>query len=202
MRFANNFHSWLRHSWKLLANRLTRNPKIVIHGNSCIILYITIVFHYDSLALSDHCSLGLGLESQAPENVNWSLRNFTGGPRGYPKILECVLGNLLKPVKFCYGPSKIYKWKALYSCLEVSIESPVFVTMCYTIQENEMAGYLGVINLLLTPGKWCSNFKNAITDWYIENFLDKGSHKNIERHTTHTIVSWPNPKQWVIVHTC
>ena len=26
-------------------------------------------------------------------------------------------------------------------------------------------------------------------------------HKNIERHTTHTIVSWPNPKQWVIVHT-
>ena len=40
MRFANDFHSWLRHSWKSLANRLTRDPKIVIHGNSCIILYI------------------------------------------------------------------------------------------------------------------------------------------------------------------
>ena len=39
-RIANDFHSWLRHSWKLLANRLTRDPKIVIHGNSCIILYI------------------------------------------------------------------------------------------------------------------------------------------------------------------
>ena len=26
-------------------------------------------------------------------------------------------------------------------------------------------------------------------------------HKNIERHTAHTIVSWPNPKQWVMVHT-
>ena len=25
--------------------------------------------------------------------------------------------------------------------------------------------------------------------------------KNIERHTAHTIASWPNPKQWVIVHT-
>ena len=25
--------------------------------------------------------------------------------------------------------------------------------------------------------------------------------KNIKRHTTHTIVSWPNPKQWIIVHT-
>ena len=26
-------------------------------------------------------------------------------------------------------------------------------------------------------------------------------HKNTDRHTAHTIVSWPNPKQWVIVHT-
>ena len=26
-------------------------------------------------------------------------------------------------------------------------------------------------------------------------------HKNTERYTVHTIVSWPNPKQWVIVHT-
>ena len=25
--------------------------------------------------------------------------------------------------------------------------------------------------------------------------------KNIERHTAHTIVSWPNPKQWVTLHT-
>ena len=25
--------------------------------------------------------------------------------------------------------------------------------------------------------------------------------KNIERHTAYTIVSWPNPKQWIIVHT-
>ena len=25
--------------------------------------------------------------------------------------------------------------------------------------------------------------------------------KNTKRHTAHTIVSWPNPKQWVIVHT-
>ena len=29
----------------------------------------------------------------------------------------------------------------------------------------------------------------------------KHSYKNIERRTAHTIVSWPNPKQWVIVHT-
>ena len=44
MRFANDFHSWLRHSWKLLANRLTRDPEIVIHGNSCIILYFLLPY--------------------------------------------------------------------------------------------------------------------------------------------------------------
>ena len=47
MRFANDFHSWLRHSWKSLANRLTRDPKIVIHGNSCIILYIILYMVID-----------------------------------------------------------------------------------------------------------------------------------------------------------
>ena len=40
MWFANDFNSWLRHLWKSLANHLTRDPKIIIHGNSCIILYI------------------------------------------------------------------------------------------------------------------------------------------------------------------
>ena len=39
MRFAIDFHPWLRHSWKSLANRLTRDTNIVIRGNSCIILY-------------------------------------------------------------------------------------------------------------------------------------------------------------------
>ena len=40
MWFANDFHSWLRHSWKSLTNHLTRDQKIVIHGNSGIILYV------------------------------------------------------------------------------------------------------------------------------------------------------------------
>ena len=31
--------------------------------------------------------------------------------------------------------------------------------------------------------------------------IQSAIHKNIERHTADTTVSWPNPKQWVIVHT-
>ena len=46
MRFANDFHSWLHHSWTSLANRLTRDTKIVIHGNSCIILYFIHCWHH------------------------------------------------------------------------------------------------------------------------------------------------------------
>ena len=34
-------------------------------------------------------------------------------------------------------------------------------------------------------------------DAMVEDFKKK----NTERHTAHTIVSWHNPKQWVIVHT-
>ena len=30
-RFANNFHEWRSHVWKSLANRITSDPKIVIH---------------------------------------------------------------------------------------------------------------------------------------------------------------------------
>ena len=39
-QFGNDFHSRLHHSWKLMANCLTRDPKVIIHSNSCLILYI------------------------------------------------------------------------------------------------------------------------------------------------------------------
>ena len=41
-------------------------------------------------------------------------------------------------------------------------------------------------------------------NWAKEQSLPKfkwAVYKNIERHTADTIFSWPNPKQWVIVHT-
>ena len=42
MWFANDFQSWICRLLKLLTNRLTHDPKIIIHSNSCIILYISI----------------------------------------------------------------------------------------------------------------------------------------------------------------
>ena len=39
---------------------------------------------------------------------------------------------------------------------------------------------------------------NQRTNWCLSS---NPLHKNIERHTADTIVSWPNPRQWVIVHT-
>ena len=46
--------------------------------------------------------------------------------------------------------------------------------------------------------KWTNHVYICITELI---FMIDGLGKNIERHTAHTIVSWPNTKQWVIVHT-
>ena len=37
--------------------------------------------------------------------------------------------------------------------------------------------------------------------WWFETPSLWRHYKNIKRHTAHTIVLWPNPKQWIIVHT-
>ena len=37
-RFANYFYEWRSHEWKCLANHITNDRKIVLHGNECIIL--------------------------------------------------------------------------------------------------------------------------------------------------------------------
>ena len=66
MRFANEFHSWLHHSWKSLANRLTRDPKIVIHGNSCIILYV-----YLSILLRDQAHVLVTLKAIQQKACLW-----------------------------------------------------------------------------------------------------------------------------------
>ena len=43
-RFGIDFHEWRSHEWKSLPNRLTSDKKIVIHGNECIILFLTRYF--------------------------------------------------------------------------------------------------------------------------------------------------------------
>ena len=39
--FGNDFHEWRSHEWKSLANHLTSDQNIVIHGNECIIIFLT-----------------------------------------------------------------------------------------------------------------------------------------------------------------
>ena len=43
MPFANNFHESRSHEWKSLANRITGDTKIVIHGNECIIYFLNAI---------------------------------------------------------------------------------------------------------------------------------------------------------------
>ena len=57
--FANDFHEWRSHEWKSLVNYLTSDHKIVLHGNKCIILFLTRYFmswtHHS--AINKHRSL-------------------------------------------------------------------------------------------------------------------------------------------------
>ena len=46
---------------------------------------------------------------------------------------------------------------------------------------------------------WCDQIQYII--WWMTWLPVSWYHKNIERHTVATTVPWPNPKQWVIVHT-
>ena len=52
------------------------------------------------------------------------------------------------------------------------------------------------------PAQGCSRRLNSPASFYYVVQDDMvWCYKNRERHTAHTIVSWPNPKQWAIVHT-
>ena len=43
-RFAKDFHKWRSHEWKSLATRIKSDPKIIIHRNKCIIIFLTCYF--------------------------------------------------------------------------------------------------------------------------------------------------------------
>ena len=47
---------------------------------------------------------------------------------------------------------------------------------------------------------WCGVVWYGMV-WYGMVWYSIWYHKNITRHTAHTIVSWPNPKQWQMGHT-
>ena len=60
----------------------------------------------------------------------------------------------------------------------------------HTVSQNDKA--LLIYSVLRTVRMLFQNFRTVV---YAHVY------KNIERLTAHTIVSWPNPKQWVKVHT-
>ena len=56
--FANEFHEWWSHEWKSLTNHPTSDQEVVIHGNECIILFLTRYF-----ISWTHCSVTNNLRS-------------------------------------------------------------------------------------------------------------------------------------------
>ena len=87
----------------------------------------------------------------------------------------------------------------------------------YLKGQNRFLRVVVTIRVVITMHEGSREHEVPIPRWYAKG-LDYCSHrvhckkqtrqighnnhyKNLERHTADTIVSWPNPKQWVIVHT-
>ena len=58
--------------------------------------------------------------------------------------------------------------------------------------------YCDICNYCQTKKLHCL-WKTTMAAWLHHGNTNRD--KNIKRHTAHTIVSWPNPKQWILVHT-
>ena len=110
MRFANNFHSWLRHSWKSLANRLTHDPKIVIHGNSCIILYISIALAMAILQFYTKPMICHTFNSQKTPHILY-VRWLCYG---------VFMVSILEKIYIITGPHGIEIWKKMVTILQTT----------------------------------------------------------------------------------
>ena len=76
-------------------------------------------------------------------------------------------------------------------CLQLTRVSAMFVRMCTLFYYHRQ---IGSMNHYQLDKVWSQN--NGMRCMFYSSIK-----KNIERYTAHTIVSWLNPKQWVIVHT-
>ena len=65
----------------------------------------------------------------------------------------------------------------------------------FTVHENNCHPWRHCINTLIEELVQCTS-----QQYYLPNQHDQPIRKNTERRTAHTIVSWPNPKQWVTIH--
>ena len=138
MRFTNDFHSWLRHSWKSLANRLTRDPKSVIHNNSYIILYVMYApSQWETASQCNTISHCLGIYTE------WSLARILP-----PWLIHGVLA--------C-------QWVVCTrSCETGCSEWPLGELLCSTRSNIRLAPFISW-NLWIT---WCSCFWAFSTRWH------------------------------------
>ena len=87
------------------------------------------------------------------------------------------------------------RWFFIFIALMTS--SNMTVEMPWNLECWEAAPRNGRIRKLVIVS-W--NFIMSRNEKY-HLFTNVRFYKNIERHAAHALVSWPNPKQWVIVHT-
>ena len=111
-----------------------------------------------------------------------------------PMTLPSVIPSNVLSVPWCYQASSGHT----LVCAIYSMTLPDVTTASYLHIYNLPHDVTWRLNLhpcyLPHDATWCHTCIRATCLMTLHG-------KNIGRHTAHTIVSWPNPKQWVIVHT-
>ena len=99
---------------------------------------------------------------------------------------------------FCFLPQRCSTHLSSNNC--PSSNSPIYMWWC-KLCHNCTVFYLNFNGTL--PNAHFDNIgtSNTHNSYVMTKLFTCPNHKNLERHIAHTIISWPNPKQWVIVHT-
>ena len=116
---------------------------------------------------------GVEKEHACPDNKPWK---FMGPPWGSPGSCRPQMGPMVAPYEPCYQAC-VHQWQMLAGSHQTRCRQSLWCECQSGISIKDcyaMFCFICVVNI---------------------------SYKHIERHTAHTIVSWPNPEQWVMVHT-
>ena len=109
-----------------------------------------------------------------------------------PMLIKCM-------THFCVTRPQ---WIGIVPLLGVCYDDIWFVSKIDIRKTGVVVKYIGIWNHNYVNEIQSIAFQLNINDFPVAVKLPYSSYpKNIEIHTVHTIHSWPNPKQWVIVHT-
>ena len=143
MRFTNDFNSWLRHSWKYLANGITRDPKLIITATHALFyMSMRALFTISStlnawIKMDNIISFDIHLVDLTPPSYQSNLVGadaITESSKGAQHPFVYTLSNLVDYLEIMthekQNPVDETRWPYIVVCLDQSHKSQCTCSMC------------------------------------------------------------------------